>query len=479
MRVCPVFDDVSVLVVGDVMLDRFWTGQTGRVSPEAPVPVVKISQDDCRPGGAGNVAVNIAALGANVTLSGICGEDEPAAQLRQAVEQSGVKWAVCPSASETVVKLRVLSRNQQLLRMDFEQDLSACADDLFTALVGTQLEAADTVVFSDYAKGTLQQGASMIELAKERGKRVLVDPKGNDLERYRGATLLTPNLSEFEAVVGRCETEAELLERGETLRVQLELDALLITRSERGMTLIEANKPPLTLPARAREVYDVTGAGDTVISVLAAALSAGESLAGATALANAAAGLVVAKLGTAVVTREELNEALRDDTEALMPHLGEVVSTDSLLARVAQAKAAGEVLVMTNGCFDLLHRGHVEYLARARAMGDRLIVAINSDASVTRLKGPKRPVNTLDARAAVLASLRSVDWVVAFDADTPAELIEAVGPDVLVKGGDYEPSQIAGADSVIARGGKVRIIDFVEGFSTTKTIAGLTEQPSD
>ncbi len=479
MRVCPVFDDVNVLVVGDVMLDRFWSGHTGRVSPEAPVPVVKINQDDCRAGGAGNVAVNIAALGANVTLSGICGDDEPARQLRQAVELSGVKWAVCPSASETILKLRVLSRNQQLLRMDFEQDLKAYADDLFTALVGTQLEAVDTVVFSDYAKGTLQHVASMIALARERGKRVLVDPKGSDLERYRGATLLTPNLSEFEAVVGHCESEEQLLQRGEALRESLSLEALLITRSEKGMTLIEADKPPMTLPARAREVYDVTGAGDTVISTLAAALSAGESLAAATALANAAAGLVVAKLGTAVVTRDELNNALRDDTEALMPHLGEVVSTDALLARVAQAKAAGEVLVMTNGCFDLLHRGHIEYLARARAMGDRLIVAINSDASVARLKGPKRPINNLEARSAVLASLRSVDWVVAFDTDTPAELIDAVGPDILVKGGDYQPEEIAGAASVIARGGKVRIIDFVEGFSTTNIIAGLSEQSGD
>ena len=470
MRICPNFEAVSVLVVGDVMLDRFWTGATERVSPEAPVPVVRVNGSECRAGGAGNVAVNIAALGGQATLSGLCAEDEAAGLLRRSVEAVGVRWAVCPSAPATIEKLRVLSRNQQLLRMDFEQSLAACADDMFTAFVKAQLNDVNTVVFSDYAKGTLSRVQELIATCREAGKIVLVDPKGRDLERYRGATLLTPNLAEFEAVVGHCTTEAELLERGEALRDRLALQALLITRSERGMTLLERGKEPLTLPARAREVFDVTGAGDTVISVLAAALAAGEELAAATALANAAAGVVVGKLGTASLTRDELNAALQADTDQTLPHVGEVLSTEDLMARVARGKAAGERLVMTNGCFDILHRGHIEYLARARALGDRLIVAVNSDDSVKRLKGDSRPINALISRMAVLSALRSVDWVVAFDADTPAELISQVLPDVLVKGGDYTPEQIAGADAVIANGGKVCVLDFLEGHSTSAII---------
>ncbi len=471
MRICPDFESVAVLVVGDVMLDRFWTGGTDRVSPEAPVPVVKVNDSECRAGGAGNVAVNIAALGGQATLTGLCGEDEAATLLRRAIEQAGVTWAVCPAAAETIVKLRVMSRNQQLLRMDFEQSLAAYADDLFTGFVNAQLGGVGTVVFSDYAKGTLNRVEELIAACRDAGKNILVDPKGNDLSRYRGATLLTPNLAEFEAVVGHCASESELIERGNALRDELELKALLITRSEKGMTLLERGCEPLTLPARAREVFDVTGAGDTVISVLAAALEAGESLSAATALANTAAGLVVAKLGTASVTRDELNAALRDDTNAMLPHVGEILDTDQLLSRVGQARAAGERIVMTNGCFDILHRGHIEYLARARALGDRLIVAVNTDASVKRLKGESRPINGLSSRMTVLSALRSVDWVVHFDTDTPAELIAQVLPDVLVKGGDYVPEQIAGYDSVIAAGGKVCVLDFVEGYSTSAIIA--------
>ncbi len=476
MRMCPDFEKVAVLVVGDVMLDRFWTGGTHRVSPEAPVPVVKVSEHVCRAGGAGNVAVNIAALGGTVTLAGLCGEDEAARLLRKAVEEAGVTWAVCPSAPETIVKLRVLSRHQQLLRMDFEQSLERFADDMFTAFVKARLSDINTVVFSDYAKGTLTNVTELIGACRAAGKIILVDPKGNDLARYRGATLLTPNLSEFEAVVGHCASEEELITKGIALRDSLDLQALLITRSERGMTLLEKGHDPLTLPARAREVFDVTGAGDTVISVLAAALAAGESLAAATALANAAAGVVVGKVGTASVTREELNAALRADTDQTLPHVGEVLTKGELIARVGRAKAAGERVVMTNGCFDILHRGHVEYLARARALGDRLIVAVNSDESVKRLKGDSRPLNSLDARMAVLSALRSVDWVVAFSSDTPGELIGEVLPDVLVKGGDYQVHEIAGADAVIANGGKVSIMDFVDGYSTSQIIESARSQ---
>lgn len=470
---CPCFDAVSVLVVGDVMLDRFWSGGTHRVSPEAPVPVVRVSDNTCRAGGAGNVAVNIAALGGRVTLAGLCGEDESADLLRAVVEAAGVTWAVSPAAPETIVKLRVLSRHQQLLRMDFEASLAPYADDLFSGYVKAQLGAVDTVVFSDYAKGTLVGVQGLIEAARQLGKTVLVDPKGTDLLRYRGATIMTPNLPEFEAVVGHCDSEEVLLQRGSALREELDLEALLITRGEQGMTLLQRGEDAVSLPARAREVFDVTGAGDTVISVLAAALSAGESMADATALANAAAGLVVGKLGTATVSPAELTAALADGGTRPLPHMGDIVSRDELLTGVAAAKAAGQTVVMTNGCFDILHRGHIDYLARARALGGRLIVAVNDDDSVAALKGPGRPVNTLEARMVMLAALRSVDWVVPFSEDTPAALIAAVQPDVLVKGGDYLPEAIAGADSVLAGGGSVEVLDFIEGYSTTSLIEAL------
>ena len=473
MSARPSFDQVSVLVVGDVMLDRFWSGGATRISPEAPVPIVAVTHNECRAGGAGNVAVNLAALGAKTILSGICGTDESAELLRSAVEAAGVRWSVCPSAAETIVKLRVLSRNQQLLRMDFEQSLAIHADDLFIGQVTPHISDVDVVVLSDYAKGTLDRVQDIIAGCREAGKPVLVDPKGKDLERYRGATLLTPNLSEFEAVVGRCDTEAELLERGETLRESLELQALLVTRSEHGMTLFQESTAPVTLPAKAREVYDVTGAGDTVISVMAGALGAGESMESAMALANTAAGLVVAKLGTASVTPEELESASDEVFGLRSSFTATILDQDELLKRITASRAKGERIVMTNGCFDILHPGHVDYLTRARLLGDRLVVAINSDDSVSRLKGPLRPVTDQASRAGIIAALGCVDWVTIFDTDTPEALIKRVLPDVLVKGGDYRPEDIAGADAVLSAGGEVRVLDFVEGFSSSAIIDKL------
>ena len=473
MTMCPEFSAASVLVVGDVMLDRFWTGGTDRVSPEAPVPVVRVNDNSCRAGGAGNVAVNIAALGGQATLSGLCGEDEAANLLRNVIEAAGVTWAVCPSAPETIVKLLVISRNQQLLRMDFESSMAPYADDLFSALVKAQMDAVDTIIFSDYAKGTLAQVKGLIERAKSQGKKILIDPKGSDLARYRGATLLTPNLAEFEAAVGHCATETEIIDRGTALLDDLMLEALLITRSERGMTLLQSGRAPLHLPAKAREVFDVTGAGDTVIAVLAAALSSGESLESSTRLANVAAGLVVGKLGTATVSRDEIIAGLSADSLSPFLSKNRIFSEEDLVSKVATAKASGEKVIMTNGCFDILHRGHIDYLSRARAVGHRLIVAVNDDASVAALKGPTRPVNPLEARMELLAALRCVDWVVSFSSETPADLITAIAPDVLVKGGDYRPEEIAGADAVLANGGQVEVLSFVEGFSTTTLIEAL------
>ncbi len=472
MSALPDMSTGNVTVIGDVMLDRFWSGASRRVSPEAPVPVVSVNGQEDRAGGAGNVAVNLAELGLSVSLVGLCGEDEHARALQSCVEAAGVRWNVMPCPAATIVKHRVLSRNQQLLRMDFEESLASYANDLFVRYAQQHLADADLVVFSDYAKGSLALVQPLLTHCRELNKPTLVDPKGLDFERYRGSTLLTPNLAEFEAVVGHCETDDTLVERAEALRESLDLDGILVTRSEAGMTLIQAGQPHAHFSASAREVFDVTGAGDTVIAVMAGCLSAGMPMRHAAHVANHAAAVVVAKLGTASVSPEELTTAV----SAASTSVAENVLPETRLVNVLNdLRAAGQRIVMTNGCFDLIHLGHVRYLQQARALGDVLVVAVNDDDSVRRLKGEGRPVNTLDDRMAVLGALGAVDFVVSFSEDTPARLIEALAPDVLVKGGDYALEQIAGHESVLARGGDVRVLDFVDGHSTS----GLIERLND
>ena len=476
MTKLPKFSDAKVLVIGDVMLDRFWHGAATRISPEAPVPVVKVAGVDDRPGGAGNVAINLAALGVETTMSGLVGDDEHAKQLRSAVEAKGVRWSVMPCPADTIVKLRVLSRNQQLIRMDFEAPLNDYADESFLQYASNLIAEHDVVLLSDYAKGTLTNIEALISACRVLKTPVLVEPKGADFSRYAGATLITPNLSEFEAVVGACHQDDTVISaRARDLCEQHGFEAVLVTRSERGMTLQSKEGEPLHLPALAREVFDVTGAGDTVISAMAAGLASQDSLENSTRLANVAAGLVVGKVGTATVTREELQGALlqsEGDVQDL-PAFG-VVTEQEAVAAVARLKAEGQRVVMTNGCFDLLHPGHVTYLSQAAALADVLIVAVNEDASVTRLKGSDRPINGTDSRMSVLAGLRSVSYVVPFSEDTPARLIEAISPDVLVKGGDYAINEIAGHEHVLESGGEVIILEFVEGFSTTATIKRIS-----
>ena len=473
MSALPDMSASNVTVIGDVMLDRFWTGATQRMSPEAPVPVVNVSSQEDRAGGAGNVAVNLAQLGLTVSLVGLCGDDDHARALRRCVEEAGVRWNVMPCAAETIVKLRVLSRNQQLLRMDFEESLSQHANDLFVGFAAQHLIDADLIVFSDYAKGSLALIESLIARCRSLGKTTLVDPKGHDFDRYRGATVLTPNLTELEAVVGPCQDDATLIAKAETLRSALELEAILVTRSEAGMTLIQAGSAPQHFAASAQEVFDVTGAGDTVIATLAGCLSAGLPMAEAARIANRAAGVVVAKLGTASVTPDELTmvgEGLRG-----APDRQGVVSASDMLDVVAEARGRGQRVVMTNGCFDLLHPGHIAYLEQAATLGDMLVVAVNDDDSVRRLKGDARPVNAIADRMAVLVGLSAVDYVLPFSEDTPAKLIEALAPDVLVKGGDYVVEEIAGHESVMARGGEVVVLDFLEGHSTSSLIDRLSD----
>ncbi|MEA2119185.1 bifunctional D-glycero-beta-D-manno-heptose-7-phosphate kinase/D-glycero-beta-D-manno-heptose 1-phosphate adenylyltransferase HldE [Halovibrio sp. HP20-50] len=466
-------EHARVLVVGDVMLDRYWHGGTSRISPEAPVPVVRVEDVEDRPGGAANVALNITSLGGHAVLAGVIGIDENAQILQASLNASGVSAHFQRSAEiPTITKLRVMSRNQQLLRLDFEQPLDSVETSELVAQVEKALPDCDIVILSDYGKGTLNQVENLIASATDQGKRVLIDPKGQDFSRYRGASLITPNLTEFEAVVGHCATDDELSRRGEALRAELELEALLITRSEKGMTLIREGHAPLHLPTRAQEVFDVTGAGDTVIGLMGLALAAGHAFPEAMMLANLGAGLVVAKPGTATLSIAELYTALHGDKLA---EFG-VIEPDMLIEAVRAAQLRGERVVMTNGCFDILHAGHVAYLEQAKRLGDRLIVAVNDDASIGRLKGPKRPINPLNRRMQVLAGLGAVDWVVPFRDDTPQALIEAVLPDILVKGGDYRPEDIAGGAAVMTNGGEVKVLGFEDGVSTSAMISSIIDR---
>jgi D-beta-D-heptose 7-phosphate kinase/D-beta-D-heptose 1-phosphate adenosyltransferase len=433
-----------------------------------------VKQIEERPGGAANVALNIAALGAKSKIIGLVGADEAARAIKNSLDSVQVESDfVVVDKAPTITKLRVLSRHQQLIRLDFEESFSDVDSTLILNNMTKALQGVDpVVVFSDYNKGSLTDVQKMIQLAKNHGSKILVDPKGSDFEKYRGVTLLTPNLSEFEAVVGHCKSDDELFERGAKLVKDLALDALLVTRSEQGMTLIRENQPPFHLPTQAQEVFDVTGAGDTVIAVLAASLSVGSSFEDACVLANAAAGIVVGKIGTSTVSTIELANAVYSQQEIGFG----VVTEQQLILAVKLAQHRGEKVVMTNGCFDILHAGHVSYLNTAREQGDRLIVAVNSDESVRGLKGEGRPVNPVDRRMAVLAGLGAVDWVVEFTEETPQRLISEVLPNLLVKGGDYKPEEIAGGAEVIANGGEVRVLQFKDGCSTSEIIKTIRNQ---
>jgi D-beta-D-heptose 7-phosphate kinase/D-beta-D-heptose 1-phosphate adenosyltransferase len=465
----PDFSSTRVVVAGDVMLDRYLFGSTGRISPEAPVPVVHVHETDDRPGGAANVAVNLASLGVSTSVVGVVGNDAAADSLEAIMSEHGIACNFARAGDRpTITKTRVQSRGQQLIRLD-EENVADMPGDAMVSTLRSVLEGAGAVVLSDYGKGALADVSVMIALCREAGVPVLVDPKGTDFHKYRGASLLTPNQSEFEAVAGRCASDQELVDRARTMMDDLDLDALLVTRSEKGMLLVEAGARPLFLSTQAREVYDVTGAGDTVIATLAGALASGQDLASSAALANIAAGLVVRKIGVATVTPGEISAALHQRGQGGRG----LVELDALLALVEESRSRNERIVMTNGCFDVLHAGHVSYLEEAKSLGDRLIVAVNDDASVKRLKGDSRPINALEDRLLVLAGLAAVDWVVPFAEDTPARLIQAILPDVLVKGGDYKPDEIVGGKEVLQNGGEVRVLAFRDGHSSSRIIDRL------
>nr|Q31IC2.1 RecName: Full=Bifunctional protein HldE; Includes: RecName: Full=D-beta-D-heptose 7-phosphate kinase; AltName: Full=D-beta-D-heptose 7-phosphotransferase; AltName: Full=D-glycero-beta-D-manno-heptose-7-phosphate kinase; Includes: RecName: Full=D-beta-D-heptose 1-phosphate adenylyltransferase; AltName: Full=D-glycero-beta-D-manno-heptose 1-phosphate adenylyltransferase [Hydrogenovibrio crunogenus XCL-2] len=466
------FSKTKILVVGDVMLDQYWSGRAGRISPEAPVPVVKVADENVRAGGAANVALNIADLGADVNLMGVIGQDSFGQQLNQVLEQAGVASNWVYSESGTICKLRVLSHHQQLIRMDFENAVPELSAKSLAKLVAEKVADYDVLVISDYAKGALQFVEEMIQAAKSQQVPVLIDPKGNDFSRYAGATLVKPNQGEFELIVGVCADQDDLIEKAKQLIQEINIDALLVTRSEHGMALIEKDAGATILKSRAQEVFDVTGAGDTVIATLATAFGSGLSMPKSVKLANEAASIVVRKVGTSTVSKVELEEQLN----ASMRHQGYAsMSEDEVHSLVQIAQSKGEKVVFTNGCFDLLHSGHVRYLNEAARQGDRLVVAVNSDESVKLLKGDSRPIVELAGRMELLSALSCVDWVVPFNEETPERLICKLAPDVLVKGGDYKPDEIAGAQCVWDKGGEVAVLSFWEGYSTTRMVDKIQE----
>lgn len=464
----------TVLVVGDVMLDKYVWGDVRRISPEAPVPVVLAKRQSVQPGGAANVALNIARLGAHAQVIGFTGNDDDAASLGRAMRENGIEaHFVATAGFPTISKLRILGSRQQMLRLDSERlgDRSQECYDKLSAEALKLLETADVVVLSDYAKGVLSTEVCLkiTRAARAKGIPVLVDPKSSDFSKYQGATTICPNLDELsKASKGESRELEALLKEAESMVSDFGLDFLTVTLSEKGIALVRPDGR-YSAPAQARQVFDVSGAGDTVISVLALCLASKIAPETGIEVANLAAGVVVGKVGTVPIERHELLTAL--GASVSLHAVDKTVTLEELLPRVAAWRQNGEKIVFTNGCFDLLHVGHIALLEQARLAGDRLIVAINSDDSVRALKGTSRPVVGQNERARVLAALTAVDAVVVFDEATPINLILATRPDVIVKGGDYVSETVVGASEAAAWGGQVRIVPTVQGYSITGLIA--------
>jgi D-beta-D-heptose 7-phosphate kinase / D-beta-D-heptose 1-phosphate adenosyltransferase len=465
----------AVVVVGDVMIDRYVTGKVERISPEAPVPVLLHSHDRAVAGGAANVAVNIVSLGCDVRLVGAVGSDQNGEDLKEILAQTGVSSThlVTDAARPTICKTRVVSGRQQFFRIDREVTgrLSEKVEDAIAEQARAAMADADIVVISDYAKGVFSDHVlqQVIGAAKSLGKPVLVDPKRRTFEAYRGADLIKPNAGELSAASGMpCSTDAEVEAAAGAIASQFD-GAILVTRAESGMSLIRRGQPVKHFKSSVLEVADVSGAGDTALAALAVSMVEGRAIEDAVTISNVAAGVAVSKLGTAIVSRAELDAAL---ARASSPkhHPGSLATKSTAAEMAAAGRSMGERVVFTNGCFDLIHAGHIELLTFAAREGDRLIVGLNSDASVRRLKGPTRPIQTESDRARIIGALRAVDLVVLFDEATPLSLIDAICPDVLVKGADYTEDQVVGGDVIKARGGRVALFPLVEGRSSTKIV---------
>jgi D-beta-D-heptose 7-phosphate kinase/D-beta-D-heptose 1-phosphate adenosyltransferase len=478
-----------VVVVGDLMLDRYTYGQATRLSPDAPVPVLTIRESDDRPGGAANVCLALRALNCEVTAVGVVGDDEVGQSLRNGLDHAGcdTRHVVTDPTRPTTLKHNLVGLAQQrhpqkMFRLDCESPtpLSAEVADQLVAAATDALDEADVLCLEDYGKGVLAPDVCrrLIEAARQRNVPVLVDPAPiDDYTRYRGATAITPNRTEAARATGTrfADTQDnEIVQRmAATLLDQLELDAVVLTLDQRGLLLHVRDHDPVLAPTVARSVYDVTGAGDVLLAMLAAARSAGVAWPESVALANAAAGLEVEHFGVVPI---KLDEVLLHLLQRSADAHDKLRGLPALLVELRALRASGQKVAFTNGCFDILHAGHVQFLRQARATGDLLVVGLNTDDSIARLKGPDRPVNPLADRVAVLSELQSVDYVVTFDADTPLELIQAIKPDTLVKGADYTREQVVGHEIVEAHGGRVKLVDLVAGRSTTNIIERVSQK---
>lgn len=467
----------KVLCIGDLMLDRFTYGTIDRISPEAPIPVLLAGREKVMPGGAGNVAANLVAVGAKAVLIGLTGADAEGRELQVRLEESGVTPRLIQAPGRmTTVKTRFICGGQQMLRVDREraEPAAPAVAAQIVAAAEAEIPTVDVVLLSDYGKGVLTDAvlSGVLSAAARHGKPVIVDPKGRDFTRYRGAALITPNRKELEAATGLSAASDDDA-RAACLKLMADcgLAAVLATRGPAGMSLIQENKAPLHIPALAREVFDVSGAGDTVAAILAASIGASLTLEEAAALANAAAGVVVGKAGTATASPSEIAQALSTAPAASsLAFEAKIVTAAQAADQAERWRAAGKTVGFTNGTFDLLHPGHVSSIRQARGHCDRLVVAINSDASVKRYKGPTRPVQDEKSRAMILAALGIVDAVVIFEEDTPVELLKVIKPDVLVKGGQYKLEEVVGWEIVTGYGGRIVRADMEDGFSTTNTI---------
>lgn len=471
------FGGKTLLVVGDLMLDRHVRGKVSRISPEAPVPIVTVTSHSQTAGGAGNVAQNAASLGLRVFACGFVGDDAEGEELCRILTEAGVSTGgVVRTARRTTTKTRVIGGHQQILRLDEEETGEFDSQDyerLLTCVRENLAEGVAAVILSDYNKGALNAVVcqEVIKSCKGLGVPVFVDPKGASYSKYAGATAITPNRAELASIAGIDTSDLDSLVRaGSRVCRELDLEFTVITLGENGLAFVSREYSE-HIPAMAQDVFDVTGAGDTVIAVLASGIAAGLGILDAVRLANLAAGVVVGKSGTATVSTKELLDAISLGQARLLSE--KICTLEVLLERVRQWRAHGDVIGFTNGCFDVLHAGHVTYLQKARAEADRLIVGLNSDSSVRRLKGPGRPIVGQEHRALVLAALASVDAVVIFDQDTPIELINAIRPDVLVKGSDYTEDRVVGAREVKSWGGRVVLVPLVEGQSTSGIVSRI------
>ncbi len=467
---------INILVIGDVMLDQYVWGDVARISPEAPVPVVRVRERTELLGGAGNVASNLAGLECPVTVIGICGDDDTGNRLKKIFDEKLITTCLLVDKKRpTTTKTRIMASNQQLFRLDEEDTRSISSDvldQLFKAVEKT-LPKSQAVVLSDYGKGLFQSKQvcqNIINLCHKHGVPVIVDPKGKDWERYQGATVITPNTAELDMV---CQSsvdsdETKLITSAKSIRHTFNINWLLVTRGPHGMCIVGPEEAIFLIPARAREVFDVSGAGDAVVAVLAIGIAAGLTMAEAAEIANTAAGIVVGKIGTQPVTKVELVNSLRMvRSNGTSPYSAKIASQDAAKIQTQSWRTSSEKIVFTNGCFDLLHPGHINLLHQARSFGDRLVVGLNTDASVKRLKGDSRPILSEQDRASILSALSCVDMVVMFDEDTPLKLIENLRPDILVKGADYKPHEVVGHKIVTSFGGKVKLVQLLEGYSTT------------